>query len=444
MAYHLIRSSAWTIAALLPLFSSAACAAVQPAASAEVIPGLSSATTEGPIPVRVEKTGQGYTLLRGGEPYFVRGAGGHRELARLAEAGANSIRTWHIDNARAILDDAHAHGLTVHMGIWIGHPRHGFDYGNADAVAKQREMVRDAVRDLKDHPALLAWGVGNEVELMSDPDLVFPELNELAKIVKSIDPNHPTAVVIAGGEPEKIRSFIEHCPDVDLLGVNSYAADIRGVPGTLRGHGYDGPYLVTEWGPRGHWQSPTTGWGAPIEQTSSEKAASFRMGYEAAIASQPDRCLGSYVFLWGNKQEKTATWYGMILPTGETTETLDAMTTLWTGDEPERHAPTIGVIKSPVSQSVVAPGSAIRARVEARDADGDDLSYEWLIVAESQVVSAGGDPEKTLREYPELTHRSNASARLNAPGEAGEYRLFVTVRDGTGRAATANTPFKVE
>ena len=404
----------------------------------------SASADEGPVAGRVEKVGDRYQLTRGGEPYFVRGAGGQGNLEKLAAAGANSIRTWHIDNAKAVLDDAHANGLTVHMGIWIGHPRHGFDYNDRDAIERQREMVRGAVTELRDHPALLAWGVGNEVELMSDPRLVFPEINELAKIVESIDPNHPTVAVIAGGEPEKIRAFNELCPDVDLLAVNSYAADIAGVPGALRANGYDGPYLVTEWGPRGHWQSPEAPWGAPLEQTSSEKAASFRMGYEAAVASQPGRCLGSYVFLWGQKQEKTATWYGMLLPTGETTHTLDTMTELWTGAPPERRAPTIEPIVSQAALATVKPGSVIRARVEARDADGDELRYEWLIVAESQVVSAGGDPEDSLRAFPHLTEISEASARLRAPSKAGEYRLFVTVRDGTGRAATANTPFRVE
>ena len=326
----------------------------------------------------------------------------------------------------------------------MGHPRHGFDYSDRDAVKRQREMVREAVRTYKDHPALLSWGVGNEVELMSDPDLVFPELNELAKIVKSIDPNHPTVVVIAGGEPEKIRSFIEHCPDVDLLGVNSYAADIASVPGTLEASGYDGPYLVTEWGPRGHWQSPKTAWGAPLEQTSTEKAESFRMGYETAIASAPDRCLGSYVFLWGHKQEKTKTWYGMLLPTGETTQTLDTMTELWTGSPPAQRAPRIGEIRSPAAQGVVAPGEVFGASVRAGDPDGDTLGYQWVISNESQVISAGGDPERRLREYPELTLTAGPRATFRAPSQPGEYRLFVTVRDGTGRAATANTPFKVE
>jgi hypothetical protein len=405
---------------------------------------LPASAIAAPVAVEIHESTEGYRLLRAGEPYFVRGAGGQGRLADLRAAGANSVRTWHTRGARRVLDEAHTNGMTVTVGLWLRHPRHGFDYTDADAVARQRESVLEAVAELRDHPALLAWGVGNEVELMSDPNLVFPELNTVAKQVKELDPNHPTMVIIAGGEREKIRAFIEHCPDVDLLGVNSYAADIASVPGTLTESGYDGPYLVTEWGPRGHWHSPRAPWGAPLEETSTEKAASFRMGYEAAIASAPDRCLGSYVFLWGQKQEKTKTWYGMILPTGETTQTLDTMTELWTGEEPAQRAPRIGSIRSSVAMGTVAPGAIFEAAVRAGDPDGDTLGYEWVIIDESQVVSAGGDPEDDLREHPALTLTAGPTATFRAPAEAGEYRLFVTVRDGTGRAATANTPFRVE
>lgn len=394
--------------------------------------------------VSVEAYGGKFRILRNGEPYYVRGVGGQSRLETLAAMGGNSIRTWHIDNARHVLDDAHANGLTVTMGIWIGHPRHGFDYTNQKAIEDQRTMVRDAVLALKDHPALLFWGVGNEVELMSDPDLVFPELNTLAAMVKELDPDHPTMVVIAGGEPDKIRSFNEHCTSVDLLGVNSYAADIASVPATLKTHGYNGPYLVTEFGPRGHWQSPSAPWGAPREQTSTQKAEAFEMGYEVAIASQPERCLGSYAFLWGNKQEKTATWYGMILPTGETTAVADTMSRLWTGNDPEQHAPSISPIGSPLALESIAPGVETWAEVDTADADGDTLEYEWLIIEESRVRSAGGDPEKALKTYPDLTLESGKRATLRTPAQPGAYRLFVTVRDGTGRAATANVPFQVE
>ena len=49
--------------------------------------------------------------------------------------------------------------LTVVVGIWLGHERHGFDYANADKVAEQIEMVRRTVLRFRDHPALLMWAL---------------------------------------------------------------------------------------------------------------------------------------------------------------------------------------------------------------------------------------------------------------------------------------------
>ena len=61
--------------------------------------------------------------------------------------------------------------------------------------------------------------------------------------------------------------------------------------------------MITEWGPNGHWESPTTTWNVPIEQTSTEKAASYGERYDI-IANDSINCLGSYVFLWGQKSKK--------------------------------------------------------------------------------------------------------------------------------------------
>ena len=117
------------------------------------------------IPVELRQTEDGWQLLRGGEPYFIRGAGGSSgSLEVLAAAGANSIRIWDAQDIGARLDAAHEFGLSATVGIWLGHERHGFDYNDEAQVSEQFERARQAVLRYKDHPAVLLWGVGNEME----------------------------------------------------------------------------------------------------------------------------------------------------------------------------------------------------------------------------------------------------------------------------------------
>lgn len=78
-----------------------------------------------------------------------------------------------------------------------------------------------------------------------------------------------------------------------------------GVPYCVKGTGSTKPFMVTQFGAPGHWESSKTSWGAPVEMTSTAKANWYAQGY-----------LGSYVFIWGHKQEATATWYGMFLADG--------------------------------------------------------------------------------------------------------------------------------
>ena len=95
-----------------------------------------------PVKVEVKQEANGqWQLYRGGQPYYIKGAGGNTHLDKIVEIGGNSFRTWSADDAETILDEAHKRGLTVMMGLWVGHERHGFDYDNQAAVASQLERV---------------------------------------------------------------------------------------------------------------------------------------------------------------------------------------------------------------------------------------------------------------------------------------------------------------
>jgi hypothetical protein len=45
---------------------------------------------------------------------------------------------------------------------------------------------------------------------------VWQAVNDVAKMIKAIDPNHPTMTVIAEIGGNKIANFKRYCPDVDI------------------------------------------------------------------------------------------------------------------------------------------------------------------------------------------------------------------------------------
>jgi hypothetical protein len=259
------------------------------------------------IPVELRQTEQGWQLLRGGEPYFIRGAGGDGSLEQLAAAGANSVRTWGADDIDARLDAAHALGLSVTVGIWLGHERHGFDYNDKTQVREQLERARQTVLRYKDHPAVLLWGIGNEREGFGagDNPAIWTAVNDIAAMVKKLDPLHPTMTVTAELGGGRIDGVHKRCPAIDIHGINSYGGALS-VAERYRAGGATKPYVLTEFGPPGVWEIPKNDWGAPVEPTSTQKAAFYRRSYESGVIGAPGLALGSYVFTWGFKMEAGA------------------------------------------------------------------------------------------------------------------------------------------
>ena len=404
---------------------------------------------QGPIPVEIVESDGGFQLLRGGEPYEIHGAGlEFADIGVFASHGGNSIRTWRTDNAAELLDEALAHGVTILMCIEIGRERHGFDYDDEDAVAAQLEFARQEVLKYKDHPALLGWMIGNEPNLEFRNPKVFDAINDISKMIHEVDPNHPTTTALAGISQELADLIEERAPDLDFISIQMYG-DIVNLPRYISKIGLEGPYMVTEWGAIGHWEVARTDWGAPIEQNSSDKAANYRKSWDVAIASDPGQIIGSYVFLWGQKQERTPTWYGMMLADGSKTETIDVMHEIWTGSWPENRAPKVGSMrldsKKATSSVVLKAGKTYAAEVSASDPEGDELAYSWEVMRESTATQTGGDKEAVPETLDgAIAAVSGSTATVRAPAEPGAYRLFVYVHDGQGNAGHANIPFRVK
>lgn len=395
-------------------------------------------------PIKVEVRGKvgSFQLLRGGKPYFVRGVGGTTRMDDLVKYGGNSMRTWGTERAASELDQAHRKGISLMLGIWLGHKSY-FDYSNAKQVREQLENCKKEILKYRNHPGLLVWGFGNEMEINNDTPELWKAVGQIAKFAKENDPNHPTSTVVAEISDQKIKNILTYAPDIDILGINSYGG-MSTLPERLKKAGWTKPYIVTEFGPLGPWERKKTEWNAALEPTSTEKAETYRRGYEHVIASQKGWNLGSYAFLWGDKQEETPTWFGMFLPTGERTEAVDVISQGWTGRKPKNVSPRLIEVKTDLTGRTLASGDLMTASIKAMDPDGDSVDYKWEVLNESKDKRRDGQGEDKPRLVAGDWDKSKSpqiSFRNTLP--SGTYRLYVKVTDRKGGSAIANFPFRV-
>jgi hypothetical protein len=402
--------------------------------------------------VELKTNESGYhRLFVNNKEFFVKGAGlEFGNIEALAEYGGNSFRTWRTTNesedALDVLDRAQKSGLMVLMGLDVARERHGFDYNNVEEVRKQFEYLKGEVERLKDHPALLGWAIGNELNLEADNMKVYDAVNDISLMIHEVDPYHPTTTTMAGIGKREVDYIKENCTDIDFLSIQMYG-DIVNLQKRISDAGWEGPYIVTEWGATGHWEVARTEWGVAIEQTSREKAEAFIERYQLAIESDPENCMGSYVFLWAQKQERTPTWYGMFLANGNVTETVDAMKYIWTGTWPENRCPSLESFvldeRTAYDNIKLQAGEKYTASVKVTDYEKNPVTYRWEVLPESTDLGMGGDYESRPETLFSL-EGEQAEIEMDAPVNPGAYRLFIYATDDGGRSATANIPFFVE
>ncbi len=407
-----------------------------------------------PSQVKIKAINGRYHFFVNDTLFELKGAGGGGNLRLLHEAGGNSIRTWGSNNGQQILDTAYKYGIMVAMGLGMGQELHGFDYNDTAAVGKQYRRNIAAIELYKNHPALLCWVVGNELNLSPDRRVpvnpgVYDALQDIVNYIHVNDPNHPVTTTFAGASKEHIRIALEHCPKLDFISIQVYGG-LANMNRMIRSAGLTKPFAITEYGPIGHWEMPSAEWGREIEETSAQKATGLYNRIQKGIVSDSTGlCLGGYAFLWGQKQERTPTWYGMFLKSGEATAIVDELTRYWTGEYPANRAPKLDSLKiagkNAVENIYLKPGSKSTAKLFMSEPDGDPLTVKWVMLKEVTQRSQGGAHE----DEPEGINFSILSEKEGeitffTPSETGEYRLFAYVYDGRHKAGTANVPFFVK
>ncbi|WP_286299684.1 glycoside hydrolase family 2 TIM barrel-domain containing protein [Microbacterium suwonense] len=211
-----------------------------------------------------------------------------RRLLTLKEMGANAVRMAHNPHDRALYALCDALGLFVideafdewenpKNKWWQGHnvypPRHE-GYATHFPAWHERDL-RDQIAAHRNHPSIIAWSIGNEVDYPNDPyaSVLFEQMTgnndadkpaqermydptrpdvrrlttiarRLSAIVREADPTRP--VTLAAAFPE-LSSRTGLLDDLDLIGYNYkerlYPDDHRRFPdqpliGSENGHGY--------------------------------------------------------------------------------------------------------------------------------------------------------------------------------------------------------------
>jgi beta-glucuronidase len=158
----------------------------------------------------------------------------------MKEMGVNTIREYHqpFKPNKELLRKMHEeYGFYVIMGDFLGKYTlgsgadwsKGTDYQNEEHKKNMMESVRSMVMEYKDEPFILMWLIGNEnnygVASNADkkPEAYFEFVNEVAKMIKSIDPNH--LVAICNGDTLYLDIFAEYGRDVDIYSANVYRGD---------------------------------------------------------------------------------------------------------------------------------------------------------------------------------------------------------------------------
>lgn len=413
--------------------------------------------------VYLKRNEKEYILVRNGKPFYIKGSAGNDFFNELRETGGNTVRLYDTIDLRNKLDEAFKNNLSVIVDIPI--PAYSiYNYSNDEENRNLKQKVKNLVQKNKNHPALLIWNLGNEINY---PDFSWKDIikgndskkrfiqnyNELINIVKNEDINHPVSTSKWNINLSNYLSFKLFSPGIDLVSYNIFG-DTKNISKNLKKYDFyfgTSPFYISEISSDGWWtgESRFTSWWSPIEQSSSKKAEQLFTRYNYILNNT--NCLGSCIFYWGNKYECTHTWYSLFNENCKS-EVILEIESLWkkANTRPELLGLDYMLIEGlgAYDNLIFEPGVIKNTELVYRIKDTVSIRVKWEVYPDEWFQGWNEEKyNKKLLNPPSpincIISTKNNTAAFITPDREGPYRIFAYIYNNKGYFATVNTPFYV-
>ncbi len=397
----------------------------------------------------IDKINGNWELLVDGKPYEIKGVtfGFDNDIDNydvhfkdLKNLGVNTIRTWATGkNTTKLLDAAHENGIKVMVGIWMRHGRPGMEdddsFNYLENTQGKEDMYQDAlnvVETYKNHPAVLTWGIGNEVYLNTATDeekIAYSQLLErICSAIKQNDPIHPTTSVEAW--TFGLDWWQKYVPSLDIYGLNSYGPGVNLLAVELDKKEIDKPYIVTEFGVTGEWDIKQEINGVKVEPSDNQKYDAILNGYNNWIQNKPAN-LGVFVFHYATGNEFVVPWL-FTHYNNMTRPQYWAIREAFKSKIPINNVPEIKLFN--LRNSTIKSGTWIPVDLDVTDKENDSLQVSF-----SYNQRTGS--RKRRDQINALQYRGNIfnGYEIQVPKEDGSIKVYAIVKDTYNNVGIAST-----
>lgn len=370
-----------------------------------------------------------------------------KDFRDIKAIGANTIRRYELsDFDENLLKIAAQEELNVIFGFALDHD---LDYQKNVTKRNQLEKeILDFVRKHKSNKSIIAWSLGNKTweqlqYYYSQPYLTVVRrsyiqfVEHLSEEIRAIDQTRPIMSTMEhtrelAGE---LSDFKQHCKAIDVVGINSfYIENISGLHNIVSRYYPDKPYLVSEFGTSGYWDSKLNHSkvkGVLDEANDKEKARYYGLQWDKFISSDHRHLLGGVAYCWHDRVEGSSTWYGITDYKGRKKPVYYAIREKWTGNKSHPEFPEIAI---EFDSEKLEPGNYYPFKAKQIGENIVPVKYEWSLQS--------ADGTEHFPGFIRLLGKED-HITMKVPTVKGTYRLYLYASDKKGNVTTVSYPIVV-